>query len=666
MRSLRPFLRWMSDHGIVWADGIHFRADGSGRWGVYAGRDMEEGEPIVRIPKESCLTASNTGAAAQIEAACLGGGLALAVAVMYERSRGASSPWHAYLAVLPRQEDVPIAWGAQQVHHLLCGTELHQTVLEDLRLIRQDWLDCIAPLSEEDPATFPPAHFTLADYLAAKTLISSRAFAIDRHHTMGMLPFADMLNHKTAAEDVHLMIGDGDGDSDDESSLDSDEEAEGEDDVRQQGDSGGTQRAHEMAEDGETTEESRRKGSGRSKRREPETVGPPGQENGGRGPKRRKGSGEGRPGKGDTERSNMDNGSPEVGHRVGVGEPAAVVEDSGTRQAGEEGEKRTQENGTDEKKGRNAGQTDGGTGRGQAGAHEDMGGEAVGESASDELEMVLLHDLQVGREVFNTYGRLSSGALLYRYGFTEHANPFDLVNLDAYKVAAAAAAAPGCTARQVRSRWALWRAALGSSLTTQAWQYFEIGCGGQPEAELLLLLYVIHAPEAAAAALGHHPGLPACAGDVHQVAALLGYGHPDPTAGDRDKSRQRPAQTSEGRKTKVRTSRARHLEVEEARTGGDVRDGGEQAGCKKWCPEEDPVQDWLLTSEVVRSLLRALDAREEAYRAGPLAHDEALWAVMDGGAQPRAYHALALRIAERQVLQRCRETLRARLTRNER
>lgn len=62
----------------------------------------------------------------QIEAACLGGGLALAVAVMYERNRGAASPWHAYLAVLPSQEDVPIAWGAQQVHHLLCGTELHQ------------------------------------------------------------------------------------------------------------------------------------------------------------------------------------------------------------------------------------------------------------------------------------------------------------------------------------------------------------------------------------------------------------------------------------------------------------------------------------------------------------------------------------------------------------
>lgn len=66
MRSLRPFLRWMSDHGIVWADGIHFRTDGSGRWGVYAGRDMEEGEPIVRIPKGSCLTASNTEVAAQV------------------------------------------------------------------------------------------------------------------------------------------------------------------------------------------------------------------------------------------------------------------------------------------------------------------------------------------------------------------------------------------------------------------------------------------------------------------------------------------------------------------------------------------------------------------------------------------------------------------------
>jgi hypothetical protein len=69
--------------------------------------------------------------------------------------------------------------------------------------------------------------------------------------------------------------------------------------------------------------------------------------------------------------------------------------------------------------------------------------------------------------VFNTYGQLSSGALLYRYGFTDAGNPYDLVNVDSHQVAAAAAAAPGCSPRQVRARWALWRAAGCHLLTSQ-------------------------------------------------------------------------------------------------------------------------------------------------------------------------------------------------------
>jgi hypothetical protein len=66
MRSLRPFVRWMGDRGIVWADGIHFRCDSEANLGVFTARDMEEGEPIVRIPKASCLTADNTGAAKEV------------------------------------------------------------------------------------------------------------------------------------------------------------------------------------------------------------------------------------------------------------------------------------------------------------------------------------------------------------------------------------------------------------------------------------------------------------------------------------------------------------------------------------------------------------------------------------------------------------------------
>ena len=47
-----------------------------------------------------------------------------------------------------------------------------------------------------------------------------------------------------------------------------------------------------------------------------------------------------------------------------------------------------------------------------------------------DLEMVMVKDVKVGAEVFNTYGLLGNAALLHRYGFTEPDNPFDIVNID--------------------------------------------------------------------------------------------------------------------------------------------------------------------------------------------------------------------------------------------
>lgn len=206
------------------------------------------------------------------------------------------------------------------------------------------------------------------------------------------------------------MMGDGDSDSDDESSLDSDEEAEGEDDVRGQGDESGTQRADDhMAEDGETREVSQPRGSGRSKRGNPDAEGTQGEVNGGRGPKRRRGSGEGRPEDDATERLTLKTGSADAGDRVGTVEPADMSKDSGAEGSGERRAKRTRENGGDEKHGEGAGQANGGMA--EAVGHEDPGGStASGESAGDELEMVLLHDLPAGREVRRAAARKSFSA----------------------------------------------------------------------------------------------------------------------------------------------------------------------------------------------------------------------------------------------------------------
>lgn len=54
--------------------------------------------------------------------------------------------------------------------------------------------------------------------MSAKTLVASRAFKVDEYHGYGMVPLADLFNHKTAAEDVHLTSLSSNSDSDVEDS----------------------------------------------------------------------------------------------------------------------------------------------------------------------------------------------------------------------------------------------------------------------------------------------------------------------------------------------------------------------------------------------------------------------------------------------------------------
>lgn len=125
-RKLRAFCKWMLANGIQYSDGLEFTL-GNGivsDIGVKALYDFHEGELIATIPKQACLTVKTSGAAEMIEEAQLAGGLGLAVALMYEKSRKERSPWYEYLLLLPSHQALPIVWEPQEIDSLL-GTELH-------------------------------------------------------------------------------------------------------------------------------------------------------------------------------------------------------------------------------------------------------------------------------------------------------------------------------------------------------------------------------------------------------------------------------------------------------------------------------------------------------------------------------------------------------------
>ncbi|XP_058744694.1 ribosomal lysine N-methyltransferase 3-like isoform X1 [Vicia villosa] len=203
-RRLRAFKRWMKSNGFEWSNALEFVDTPEQGISVKALCQMNEGDVVAKMPKQACLTIKTSGACDIIENACLGGYLGLAVAIMYERSLGGDSPWAGYLQLLPQQESLPLVWTLDEVSDLLCGTELQQTVQEDKALVYEDWKENILPLLDSEPSKLNPTFFGVEQYFAAKSLISSRSFEIDDYHGFGMVPLADLFNHKTGAEDVHF------------------------------------------------------------------------------------------------------------------------------------------------------------------------------------------------------------------------------------------------------------------------------------------------------------------------------------------------------------------------------------------------------------------------------------------------------------------------------
>lgn len=104
------------------------------------------------------------------------------------------------------------------------------------------------------------------------------------------------------------------------------------------------------------------------------------------------------------------------------------------------------------------------------------------------LEPSLAH-----KQVFNTYGSLGNAALLHRYGFTEENNPYDIVNIDLELVLQWSSSS--FSNRHSRARVALWRRLGYFACESQGTKYFEISFNGEPQLELLSLLYIILLPE---------------------------------------------------------------------------------------------------------------------------------------------------------------------------
>ncbi|KAE9449749.1 hypothetical protein C3L33_18353, partial [Rhododendron williamsianum] len=200
-------------------------------------------------------------------------------------------------------------------------------------------------------------------------------------------------------------------------------------------------------------------------------------------------------------------------------------------------------------------------------------------------------------QVFNTYGYVGNAALLHRYGFTEANNPYDIVNIDLELVVQWSSSL--FSGRHSRMRLSLWRRLDYSGCVSQNSEYFEISLNGEPQLELLILLYIMLLPEESYRQLDLTVST---AGSLNESLNLILPGHGN-------------------------------IETEEV-------------------PET--IKDLLLTKSVRKALLAIANIRDSFYGSNSFEDDIEALRRSCPLRERKLYHSLMLRASERRILQKLR------------
>ena len=196
---------WLSHAGVTLSPSIAVVPDGKGVR-VVATAPLAPGTRLATLPPTAVLSAAASCIGPQLEAAHIGGGLALVMAVAAETARGRASRWAGYLSTLPPGgERVPLLWlqdgrGDETIAlGLLQGTDAAGRAGADAEAVDDDWHSIAAPFAATLP---PPLRFTAPHFTAAATWVGSRAFGVGGGHGQALVPLADAFNHKASVVEV--------------------------------------------------------------------------------------------------------------------------------------------------------------------------------------------------------------------------------------------------------------------------------------------------------------------------------------------------------------------------------------------------------------------------------------------------------------------------------
>lgn len=245
------FTAWLLEHGTVF-QGVRLQDLPDGSIGVVATRAIRRREPLVIVPQSLVLslkTASSEATEALLDQAQLdkepadGGFPDSAVQtllVAYHISLGAASRWYPYFVAIstPPCEDLPIVWDERSLTWL-CGTGVDddaRTWRAELRCEHQNMVTFLRTAARGAEGNAMAA-LSFESYVAAASLMASRAFYVDRSHGDALCPACDAFNHKASLsprsmnaseeeEEKEKGKGEGEGDDDDRDGHDDQDDEE--------------------------------------------------------------------------------------------------------------------------------------------------------------------------------------------------------------------------------------------------------------------------------------------------------------------------------------------------------------------------------------------------------------------------------------------------------
>lgn len=199
--SLERLARWVEACGGA-LPGWEFREYTASYRGVHAAQRIHNGERVLYVPQCAVMTLE------MVKRSDIGLKLVncnptshhsyQAVFLLQEKLRGRASFWFPYIASLPASyDDFPIFWDEKQLSELQLSDTRTQ-LKSRLHVIHNEH----AHLEKADPKMFAPFDFPSQKEFAWATLVVATrifGFQVARHTTDGIVPLADMLNHRSPA-----------------------------------------------------------------------------------------------------------------------------------------------------------------------------------------------------------------------------------------------------------------------------------------------------------------------------------------------------------------------------------------------------------------------------------------------------------------------------------